>query len=67
MTKSHSIDKKSKSGTSGLPREMLRAMRRAELMERGVIPDDASEDPTLVPQDVLEYLGILPSEVGQQS
>lgn len=67
MTKAHPIDKKPENGTPELPREMLRAMHRAELMELGVIPDDTSEDPMEVPQGVLDYLEILPSEVGQQA
>ena len=44
---------------------MRRAMVRAEAIELGIIPDDSSDDPTRVPNDVLDYLGINPSEVGQ--
>ena len=62
MTESHLINE---SNSQRLPREMLLAMRRAELMELGAIPDDATDDPATVPQSVLDYLGILPSEVGQ--
>lgn len=62
MTESHLINE---GNCQRLPREMLLAMRRGELMELGAIPDDATDDPTTVPQSVLDHLGILPSEVGQ--
>lgn len=44
---------------------MRRAMAKAEAMEYGLIPDDSTDNPSHVPSDVLDYLGILPSEVGQ--
>lgn len=48
-----------------LAEDVRRDMVYAEAQELGLIPDDAQEDPTRIPDDILEELGIAPEEVGQ--
>lgn len=44
--------------------EIRRAMVREEAKEYGLIPDDAQDDPTEVPSDLLDAWGISAVEVG---
>lgn len=47
------------------PERLRRDLVRAEAMECGLIEDDATSDPTLVPDEVLKGLGITADEVDQ--
>ena len=45
--------------------EVRTAMVREEAKELGLIPDDSLDDPTKIPDDILEDWGIDAAEVGQ--
>ena len=52
-------------GIEPVPEYIRREMVRAEAIEYGLLPDDSLDDPTHIPDDLLEEWGILPEEVGQ--
>lgn len=55
--------------SGGVARELAEDVRRdmvyAEAQEYGFLPDDANDDPTKIPDDILAGWGISPEEVGQ--
>ncbi|WP_455138561.1 type II toxin-antitoxin system RelB/DinJ family antitoxin [Thermophilibacter sp.] len=48
-----------------LAEDVRRDMVYAEAVELGLLPDDTEPDPTEVPADILDGLGLAPEEVGQ--
>lgn len=52
-------------GSLQIADKVQEAMAREEAKELGLIPDDTLDDPTEIPDDILEAWDIEASEVGQ--